>query len=99
MVSLLRNVSIGPLSPFVYFLIHVYFLFWPLTAVPPLKQRTIKAMLTVQLPRINLFPIYCQVRRPDFYWSFLIVHLYHGNSKVPAPFPENFLLADAVTIF
>ena len=66
-VSLLCNVSIGPPSLFVCFLIHVYFFFWPLTAVPPLKQRTIKAMLTVQLPRVNLFPIYCQVRRPDFY--------------------------------
>ena len=42
-------------------------------------------MLTVQLPRVNLFPIYCQVRRPDFCRSFLKEHLYHGNINVAAP--------------
>ena len=65
MVSPLRKVSTGPLSPFVCFLIY-FISFSSLTAVPALKQRTVKVMLTVELLRVNLFPIF-QVRRPDFY--------------------------------
>ena len=68
------------------------------TALKKKNYWSLKAMLTVQLLRVNLFPIYCQVRRPGFYWSFLMVHLYQ-LATVKFPFPENCFLANAVTIF